>query len=57
MSHFATADELTDSTLTVVTIEKKQYGQYICKAVNKLGQAEGIVELFGKIDLIWLHPG
>lgn len=46
ISHFATADEFTDSTLRVITIEKRQYGDYICKAVNKLGQAEAKVHLF-----------
>jgi hypothetical protein len=48
ISHFATADEFTDTTLRVITIEKRQYGQYVCKAANKLGTAEGRVELFGK---------
>uniref|UniRef100_U5EKE0 Putative amalgam n=1 Tax=Corethrella appendiculata TaxID=1370023 RepID=U5EKE0_9DIPT len=46
ISHFATADEFTDSTLRVITIEKRQYGDYQCRAVNKLGQAEAKVELF-----------
>lgn len=46
ISHFATADEFTDSTIRVITIEKRQYGDYICKAVNKLGQAEAKVYLF-----------
>lgn len=48
ISHFAVADEFTDTTLRVITIEKRQYGQYVCKAANKLGTAEGRVELFGK---------
>ncbi|XP_014209726.1 lachesin isoform X2 [Copidosoma floridanum] len=46
ISHFATADEYTDTTLKVITIEKKQYGKYMCKAANKLGTAETEVELF-----------
>ncbi|GAB0096215.1 Lachesin [Sergentomyia squamirostris] len=46
ISHFATADEFTDSTLRVITIEKRQYGDYVCKAINKLGQAESKVHLF-----------
>lgn len=46
ISHFATADEFTDSTIRVITIEKRQYGDYICKAVNKLGQTEAKVHLF-----------
>lgn len=46
ISHFATADEFTDSTLRVITIEKRQYGDYKCKAVNKLGQDEAKIHLF-----------
>ena len=48
ISHFATADEFTDTTIRIITIEKRQYGQYVCKAANKLGAAEARVELFGK---------
>lgn len=46
VSHFATADEFTDSTLRVITIEKRQYGDYICKATNKLGYAEAKINLY-----------
>lgn len=46
ISHFATADEFTDSTLRVITIEKRQYGDYKCKAVNKLGDDEAKAHLF-----------
>ena len=46
ISHFATADEFTDSTLRVITIEKRQYGDYRCKAINKLGSDEAKVNLF-----------
>lgn len=46
ISHFATADEFTDTTLRVITIEKRQYGDYTCKAINKLGSAESTVHLF-----------
>lgn len=49
ISHFATADEFTDSTLRVITIEKRQYGDYYCRAVNKLGSAEAKVHLFETI--------
>lgn len=48
ISHFATADEFTDTTLQVITIEKRQYGPYVCKAANRLGTAEGSIELFGE---------
>lgn len=46
ISHFATADEFTDSTIRIITVEKRQYGDYYCRAVNKLGQAEAKVNLF-----------
>ncbi|XP_077290004.1 septate junction protein lachesin [Arctopsyche grandis] len=49
ISHFATADEFTDTTIRVITIEKKQFGLYTCKAANKLGQSEAQVELFESI--------
>uniref|UniRef100_A0A1B6E1A0 Ig-like domain-containing protein n=1 Tax=Clastoptera arizonana TaxID=38151 RepID=A0A1B6E1A0_9HEMI len=49
ISHFATADEFADSTLRVITIEKRQYGHYVCRASNKLGTAEAKVELFESI--------
>ncbi|XP_046423848.1 lachesin isoform X1 [Neodiprion pinetum] len=49
ISHFATADEFTDTTIRVITIEKRQYGQYVCKAANKLGTSETQVELFETI--------
>ncbi|XP_017787557.1 PREDICTED: lachesin-like [Habropoda laboriosa] len=46
ISHFATADQYTDTTIRVITIEKRQYGEYTCRAANKLGTAETKVELF-----------
>lgn len=47
ISIFSTADEFTDSTLRIISIEKKQYGNYTCKAINKLGSDEQVVELYG----------
>ncbi|KAK9506136.1 hypothetical protein O3M35_008126 [Rhynocoris fuscipes] len=49
ISHFATADEYTDTTLRVITIEKRQYGTYICKASNKLGSSEAQVKLIESV--------
>ncbi|XP_033244263.1 lachesin [Drosophila miranda] len=49
ISHFATVDEYTDSTLRVITIEKRQYGDYVCKATNRFGEAEARVNLFETI--------
>lgn len=52
ISIFSTADELTDTTLRIIAIEKKQYGNYTCKAINKLGSAEAIVELYETVNVI-----
>jgi len=46
ISHFATADEFTDTTLRILTVEKRQYGKYSCRAANKLGTVDANVELF-----------
>ena len=52
ISHFARSDQTTTTNLQLRTIEKRQYGQYTCKAANKLGEAEARLELFGKSDNI-----
>ncbi len=46
ISHFAHDDEYTTTNLRVITIEKKQYANYTCKAINILGETEGHVVLF-----------
>jgi neuronal growth regulator 1 len=46
VTHFSSTDESTDSTLRVITVEQRQYGEYKCKASNKLGYAEARVELY-----------
>ena len=48
ISNFATADQYTETTLRIITIEQHQYGEYVCKAQNKLGLAETKVQLYGK---------
>jgi hypothetical protein len=45
ISVFSTAHEFTDTVLRVRRIEKRQYGRYVCKAVNKLGQKQAVIEL------------
>lgn len=49
ISHFAHDDEYTDTILRVITIEKKQYANYSCKAVNVMGEAVGHVVLFESV--------
>lgn len=46
ISIFPTDDEFTETTLRVITIEKKQYGNYTCRAINKLGQGDAIIQLY-----------
>ncbi|XP_067133824.1 lachesin-like [Centruroides vittatus] len=46
ISIFPTDDEFTETTLRVITIEKKQYGDYLCKAINKLGTGQAKIELY-----------
>ncbi|XP_018016707.1 lachesin-like isoform X2 [Hyalella azteca] len=45
VSQFTTADEFTDTTLRVITIEQNQFGNYTCRATNKLGQSSATVTL------------
>ncbi|XP_065226739.1 lachesin-like [Planococcus citri] len=45
-SHFPSIDEFTDTNLRVVTAEKRQYGTYVCKAVNKLGEGSAVIEFY-----------
>lgn len=50
ISNFNTADEFTDSTLRIVSLEGRQYGNYKCQAVNKLGKDEGLIELYEVVN-------
>lgn len=49
VSHFANSDEFSDTSLRVITIERRQFGLYTCKAANKYGSAEKDIELFETI--------
>lgn len=46
ISEFTTTNEFTDSVLRVIRIEKRQYGRYSCKAINKLGSHSQETELY-----------
>lgn len=52
ISIFARSDEFTDTTLRVKRIEKRQYGLYKCRAVNKLGSKEEVIELVETVNVI-----
>lgn len=49
ISQYATAEELTVSTLKIVSLETEKFGNYFCKANNKMGHAEARINVFGKI--------
>lgn len=46
VSHFTTSDEITFSKIRVITVEKRQYGIYVCRAANILGQSDDKIHLF-----------
>lgn len=46
ISVFSTAHEYTDTILRIKRIEKKNFGKYICKAINKLGSHQKEIELY-----------
>lgn len=48
ISNTATVDEITSSVLHVKTLKESQYGDYYCKASNKVGHSEARINLFGK---------
>ncbi|XP_071040811.1 lachesin [Parasteatoda tepidariorum] len=52
ISIYPTADEFTDTTLRIITAEKRQYGFYTCKATNKLGSHEKVIEFFETPNVI-----
>ena len=45
ISVFSTANEFTDTVLRIRRIEKRQFGIYVCKAINKLGSDQKSIEL------------
>ncbi|XP_050529577.1 lachesin-like [Daktulosphaira vitifoliae] len=49
ITHFASADDFTDTTLRIITVEKRQYGDYMCRASNVLGTTEAVVHLYETI--------
>lgn len=52
ISIFATSEEFSDTSLKVNRIEKKQYGNYTCKATNKLGSDYKMIELFETVNVV-----
>lgn len=48
----ATTDEFTTSTLSITRIRYRMYGNYTCKAMNKLGNAQETIHLYGKYSFL-----
>lgn len=49
VSHSTTSDQVTSTVVRIITIEKRQYGTYVCKATNIFGESEAKIELFETI--------
>ena len=45
-----TTSETTISTVKIQSLEKHNYGDYFCKATNKVGSAEARLNLFGNFN-------
>lgn len=52
ISIFARNDDFMDTTLRVRRIEKRQYGTYFCRALNKLGINETAIELVESVNIV-----
>ena len=52
ISIFSTSHEYTDSVLRIKRIEKRHFGEYICKAINKLGSDQKIIELRESVNVV-----
>lgn len=52
ISIFARSDDFMETTLRVRRIEKRQFGTYACRALNKLGVNQTIIELVESVNII-----
>lgn len=50
ISVFSTANEFTDTVLRIRRIEKRQFGTYVCRAMNKLGSDQKEIELVESVN-------
>lgn len=46
ISHHATENDYNASVLHITSVERSQYGNYTCKATNKLGDKRAVVEFY-----------
>lgn len=49
VAKYASVNELTTSTLQIISLEKSQLGDYYCEASNKLGTVEARLNIYGKL--------
>lgn len=52
ISIFSTSHEFTDTVLRIQRTEKKHFGKYVCKALNKLGSDQKEIELRESANVI-----
>lgn len=52
VSQFGTVNDLTVSKVKIVSVEKHNYGDYQCKATNKLGSARARLNLYSEYSLV-----
>lgn len=50
VSKFASVNEVTTSTLHIISLEINQLGDYFCEASNKLGTIEARLNIYGKFS-------
>lgn len=53
ISNTATTDQKTTSVLRVISVQEDKYGDYYCKASNKVGNAEARLNLFESIIKVY----
>ncbi|XP_055312666.1 lachesin-like [Sitodiplosis mosellana] len=53
ITNTATINDVTNSVLRVITVESSQYGDYVCKASNKLGSSEAKINLFDSVVAVY----
>ncbi len=47
IANLASVNEITQATLRISNVQKHHYGDYVCKASNKKGEAQTRMNLFG----------
>lgn len=53
MKEIAVNDYTLLMNMTIKTLEKRDFGSYLCSSVNAIGKAEGVVRLQGNLTLFF----